>query len=70
MRNKVIYDISGGVVDTTGKDADLFSRQYLRNRATLESMLFISSGKSFADFDKTVQADIVTRYEAAQVTMP
>ncbi len=66
MRNEVVRNLSGGVIDTTGKDADLFNKYLLKNRATLESFLRLTANTKIQDFDSTVQAQLVKEYEYAQ----
>ena len=66
MRNEVVRNLSGGVIDTTGKDADRFNKYLLKNRATLESFLRFTANTKIQDFDSTVQAQLVKEYEYAQ----
>ena len=66
MRNEVVRNLSGGVIDTTGKDADRFNKYLLKNRATLESFLRLIANTKIQDFDSTVLAQLVKEYEYAQ----
>ena len=66
MRNEVVRNLSGGVIDTTGKDADRFNKYLLKNRATLESFLRLIANMKIQDFDSTVLAHLVKEYEYAQ----
>lgn len=66
MRKKVIANLSGSTIDLRGKDAKLFNSEYLRNRATLESLLLLTMGGNISNFENSVQADLVVEYEAAQ----
>jgi len=66
LRGQLVDNLTGGVVDTTGKDAKLFWDTTLKQRARLESLIQLASGLSVKDFDKSVFAKLVQEYNIAQ----
>ena len=65
-RRQIIDKLTGGVVDTTGKDAGKFREYSLRQRARLESLLQLASGLSVKDFDQSLFGRLVREYNLAQ----